>query len=221
MAPPEQSTRAVRGRVVEPNLKDLPSHSVVRKLFLNQLVYTFGGYGHRPSGGIHLWNSTVDLRKAYGYQPLVYKPEIEAFQGCNYYTGEAHSLALEAKKDIEWRALIVPQDPVSSKTTVHPAPRVGHSLTLLEDGPSLLVYGGHNLQEGKPPNIRGEVLLQDTLTLEWIYPVIDGKPPTPRTGHAACLIGRRLYIIGGYAGFGRFFKGVCVLDTASWTWQYS
>jgi hypothetical protein len=48
---------------------------------------------------------------------------------------------------------------------------------------------------------------------------VRGKPPLARTGHAAVLVGQKLYIIGGFASSGRFLRSVVVLDTETWTWS--
>jgi len=74
-------------------------------------------------------------------------------------------------------------------------PRAGHSATLLPRR-RIFVFGGQNKQ-----GQIDEPLLLDLNKMEWSRPIIDGKPPSRRSGHSACFDGTgKVFIYGGWDG---------------------
>jgi N-acetylneuraminic acid mutarotase len=63
-----------------------------------------------------------------------------------------------------------------------------------------------------------KLLSFSTATRTFSKPPIRGNPPK-FARHSAVAIGDKIYIFGGYDGFGSFF-GLAVLDTVNWTWEY-
>jgi N-acetylneuraminic acid mutarotase len=63
-----------------------------------------------------------------------------------------------------------------------------------------------------------DVFVFDPVTRTFSKPAIRGNPPK-FARHSAVAIGEKIYIFGGYDGFGSFF-GLAVLDTVNWTWEY-
>ncbi|EIE23784.1 galactose oxidase [Coccomyxa subellipsoidea C-169] len=76
-------------------------------------------------------------------------------------------------------------------TGLPPAARSAHTAVAYKNR-FLVVFGG-----GSVAHCYNDVSLLDTKTNEWSSPATDGVPPTPRAGHAAAMLGDRLYVVGG------------------------
>ena len=133
-------------------------------VFADKRLVIVGGYG---SGGALLanqqWRSMWDAFKMYGGSGGGDPPkeEIERSKGCNYYCGDCHALAFA-------KFAAPPPPPPRRLTTGSTAAaaasewsrldfgreaslllqRTGHTLTSLQAGGELLLFGGHNLQRG-------------------------------------------------------------------------
>ena len=179
-------------------------------------IFTFGGYGKKPTGGAQLWHSVVDIRKAYSKQPIVDKLEIEAYQGCNYYTNDLHSLSVTSSGRLVWR----PQVPTSDAPNVDPvmpSPRIHHTATLIP-GNRILLFGGHNAQLAKKP-YTNDAFVYDISAGQWDVVLAEGRAPPPRSGHTASLVGRTLVVVGGQAGPAKFYRSAFSLDLDVMDWQ--
>lgn len=64
-----------------------------------------------------------------------------------------------------------------------------------------------------------DIMCLDTEIYLWFPPTISGKPPSPRSGHAAALVNdAALVVLGGKAG--RKWRNDCyLLDVERWHWQ--
>jgi Rab9 effector protein with kelch motifs len=94
-----------------------------------------------------------------------------------------------------------------------PSPRAGHTAT--QRGHVMFVFGGGTGWSGVTYN---DVFALDTTAMMWHAPVVSGKPPEPRAGHTASLIGSKIIIVGG-GDHKRAFSDVHVLDTDAMCWS--
>jgi dynein heavy chain len=126
---------------------------------------------------------------------------------------------------MEWmRVVVAAQD--------SPMPRWGHT-TCLFDNTQLLVFGGHHSAEHR----LNDVWMFDVIKWGWSQPNSDHcreameanalshskwpNVPSPRGHHSATMIGDKMYVFGGYGGFGysrRELDDLYVLNTMNWTW---
>ena len=116
-----------------------------------------------------------------------------------------------------------------------PMARYRHTATVF-DATKILIFGG--FKSGS--NRFNDVHVLDTVSLSWLQPIddnctatprgnhipVDAKTakdvPSPRGSHSACLLGEKLYIFGGYGGFGykrQDFNDTYALDIKSWKWE--
>jgi len=63
-----------------------------------------------------------------------------------------------------------------------------------------------------------DIFIFDPITRDFSKADVKGNPPK-FARHSAVAIGNKIYIFGGYDGFGMFY-GLAVLDVSSWTWEY-
>uniref|UniRef100_A0A672J469 Kelch domain containing 3 n=1 Tax=Salarias fasciatus TaxID=181472 RepID=A0A672J469_SALFA len=73
-----------------------------------------------------------------------------------------------------------------------PYMRYGHTAVLLDD--TIYLWGGRNDTEGAC-NV---LYAFDVNTHRWFTPKITGTVPGARDGHSACVLGKAMYIFGGY-----------------------
>ncbi|EQC27300.1 hypothetical protein SDRG_14921 [Saprolegnia diclina VS20] len=82
-----------------------------------------------------------------------------------------------------------------------PTARYGHSMALLDDG-RIVLYGGQSVK--MVPEVRVEyfndLYTLDTETMSWMRPRVTGDQPIPTFSHTMTLVGRTLYIVGGWSG---------------------
>ncbi|KAK6181102.1 hypothetical protein SNE40_009033 [Patella caerulea] len=98
-------------------------------------------------------------------------------------------------------------------TGTKPAPRSGHSATLLKD--QLVVFGGWDY-----PIVFNDLHILDMTTCDWSKPDVKGKSPKPRSWHSSCALscGNRILIHGGYDGNDALEdSSIFNLDTLTWT----
>ena len=89
-----------------------------------------------------------------------------------------------------------------------PAPRQGHTATLLADG-GLMIFGGYSVRDAKalPEYLRNTVEL-NLAKMEWTRLAISGELPTPRYGHRAILLDTQVVVFGGYNAANKPQRGV-------------
>lgn len=64
-------------------------------------------------------------------------------------------------------------------------------------GRYLFIFGGGS----KPMHcVTNDLYILDTATFTWSTPSVEGPRPQPRDMGTACVVGRRVYLMGGYAG---------------------
>jgi hypothetical protein len=73
-------------------------------------------------------------------------------------------------------------------------PFFSHTATSLGDSTTLVVVGGKDATGKGTAAVR----LLNTATMEWTLPRVSGPAPACLFGHAACRVGRALYLFGGY-----------------------
>ena len=201
-------------------------------LFADKKLVILGGYG-AASGG-QQWRSMWDAFKNYGDGSDPPKEEIERSRGCNYYCGDCHALgfadadasaasalgdAAKASAEPEWSRLDFGRE---ASVLLQ---RTGHTLTSLQAGGRLLLFGGRNLQrgEGSGASSAGGAAFSESAAAgsgssatscmndAWLLElqadesrppslrelVAAGTPPSPRAYHTATLLGDTLYVMGG------------------------
>ena len=87
-----------------------------------------------------------------------------------------------------------------------------HSATLV--GKELFVFGG-TLPNNKCSN---KLYIFDAERMAWYEAPTEGAAPAPRSGHSACLVDNKLYIIGGWDA-PECFNDVHVLDIGQMKWS--
>ncbi|XP_036623423.1 kelch domain-containing protein 3 isoform X1 [Trichosurus vulpecula] len=94
-----------------------------------------------------------------------------------------------------------------------PYMRYGHSAVLIDD--TVYLWGGRNDTEGACNVLYGF----DINTHKWFTPRVSGTVPGARDGHSACVLGKNMYVFGGYEQLADCFSNdIHKLDTSSMTW---
>uniref|UniRef100_A0A671KM52 Kelch domain containing 3 n=1 Tax=Sinocyclocheilus anshuiensis TaxID=1608454 RepID=A0A671KM52_9TELE len=95
-----------------------------------------------------------------------------------------------------------------------PYMRYGHTAVLVEE--TVLIWGGRNDTEGAC-NV---LYAFDVSQHRWFTPKISGTVPGARDGHSACVLGKAMYIFGGYEQLADCFSNeIHKLDTSSMCWS--
>ena len=102
-----------------------------------------------------------------------------------------------------------------------PKARWHHSATKIDDG-RIVVFGGFSGDKTTPH--LNDVWILDINSEKWSQVVCPGgvTQPKPRGAHSASLIGRKIYIFGGYGGYGytrQDFNDLFTLDIDKWIWS--
>jgi len=114
---------------------------------------------------------------------------------------------LSSKTFLEWHE----KDILKDSATL-PQPRQSFTGTYV-DGKVIYIGGQTSVR------VRfDDVYVFDPETRTFTKPTVSGNPPK-FARHSAVAIGKKIYIFGGYDGFGMFF-GLAVLDTSCWAWEY-
>uniref|UniRef100_A0A671KKD6 Kelch domain containing 3 n=1 Tax=Sinocyclocheilus anshuiensis TaxID=1608454 RepID=A0A671KKD6_9TELE len=93
-----------------------------------------------------------------------------------------------------------------------PYMRYGHTAVLVEE--TVLIWGGRNDTEGAC-NV---LYAFDVSQHRWFTPKISGTVPGARDGHSACVLGKAMYIFGGYEQLVRNLSDrVCFLSRCLWS----
>lgn len=95
-----------------------------------------------------------------------------------------------------------------------PPPRCGHSFNAV--GNMLIVFGG----VGETMAFLEDTWAFDTVLKCWIdlTSALLGSPPVKRRNHAAAVMGRRMYLVGGRSTNTFYCPGVHVLDLDAMSW---
>eukprot|EP01105_Mastigella_eilhardi_P027060 TRINITY_DN814_c0_g1_i5.p1 TRINITY_DN814_c0_g1~~TRINITY_DN814_c0_g1_i5.p1 ORF type:complete len:204 (+),score=8.88 TRINITY_DN814_c0_g1_i5:97-708(+) len=105
-----------------------------------------------------------------------------------------------------------------------PCPRHGHSITLMPDGRTLLLFGGCISRWGRNMKHTNDVHLLDTTTMTWrAAPTQTGDIPCGRRLHTATLVddhGSPYLLVVGGAVDGEFKQSdeIFTLDLTEWHW---
>ncbi|KAM6923051.1 kelch domain-containing protein 3 isoform 1-T3 [Lycodopsis pacificus] len=95
-----------------------------------------------------------------------------------------------------------------------PYMRYGHTAVLLDD--IIYLWGGRNDTEGAC-NV---LYAFDVNTHRWFTPKISGTVPGARDGHSSCVLGKAMYIFGGYEQLADCFSNdIHKLDTIAMVWS--
>ena len=95
-----------------------------------------------------------------------------------------------------------------------PASFSHHTACVTEDANYMVVFGGYRSCVGH----LNETWLLDLHTMTWTSPDYFGVPPSPRRGHSAVIVDKRMYVFGGYNGSAHL-PDLQVLHLASMTWE--
>uniref|UniRef100_A0A8B9Z4E1 rRNA biogenesis protein RRP36 n=1 Tax=Buteo japonicus TaxID=224669 RepID=A0A8B9Z4E1_9AVES len=94
-----------------------------------------------------------------------------------------------------------------------PYMRYGHSAVLIDD--TVYIWGGRNDTEGAC-NV---LYAFDVNTHKWFTPKVSGMVPGARDGHSACVLGKSMFIFGGYEQLADCFSNdIHKLDTTNMMW---
>ncbi|XP_042161651.1 kelch domain-containing protein 3 isoform X1 [Oncorhynchus tshawytscha] len=95
-----------------------------------------------------------------------------------------------------------------------PYMRYGHTAVLLDD--TIYIWGGRNDTEGAC-NVLYAFHVNNH---RWNTPKISGTVPGARDGHSACILGKAMYIFGGYEQLADCFSNdIHKLDTTTMAWS--
>lgn len=95
-----------------------------------------------------------------------------------------------------------------------PYMRYGHTAVLADD--TILIWGGRNDTEGACNVLYAFDINQH----RWFTPKISGTVPGARDGHSACVLGKAMYIFGGYEQLADCFSNeIHKLDTSNMCWS--
>ncbi|KAG5855561.1 hypothetical protein ANANG_G00050350 [Anguilla anguilla] len=95
-----------------------------------------------------------------------------------------------------------------------PYMRYGHTAVLMDD--TVYIWGGRNDTEGAC-NV---LYAFDIGTHKWFTPAVSGMVPGARDGHSACVLGKTMYIFGGYEQLADCFSNdIHRLDTTTMAWS--
>ena len=93
---------------------------------------------------------------------------------------------------LRWTKLPPVRPATRGQAPVVPYMRYGHSTVLIDD--TVFLWGGRNDTEGAC-NV---LYAFDVNTHKWSTPRVAGTVPGARDGHSACVLGKTMYIFGGY-----------------------
>ncbi|XP_047714648.1 kelch domain-containing protein 3 isoform X3 [Prionailurus viverrinus] len=93
---------------------------------------------------------------------------------------------------LRWTKLPPVRPAIRGQAPVVPYMRYGHSTVLIDD--MVFLWGGRNDTEGAC-NV---LYAFDVNTHKWSTPRVSGTVPGARDGHSACVLGKTMYIFGGY-----------------------
>lgn len=96
-----------------------------------------------------------------------------------------------------------------SAASAWPCPRGGHTATLIRN--RMYVFGGYG-GYGYARRDLDDLQVLDLTTWQWLRVTPKGVPPERRSGHQACAVEDRLFIIGGWNSATQL-KDIHVLDT--------
>ncbi|XP_022437650.1 kelch domain-containing protein 3 isoform X3 [Delphinapterus leucas] len=114
---------------------------------------------------------------------------------------------------LRWTKLPPVRPATRGQAPVVPYMRYGHSTVLIDD--TVFLWGGRNDTEGAC-NV---LYAFDVNTHKWSTPRVAGTVPGARDGHSACVLGKTMYIFGGYEQLADCFSNdIHKLDTSTMTW---
>ena len=183
--------------------------------YVDKHLVVLGGYG---TGGGGQWRSIWDAFRQYGDGSDPPKEQIERSRGCNYYCGDCHTLSFaQSARTAEGQHVPTAAKPEWTRlefgSEIGPLfQRTGHTLTSLQAGGWLLLFGGRNLQRSERSGITGSSFFGSVWCTNdaWLLElhtdgrppslrelVTAGTPPVARSSHSASLLGATLYVLGG------------------------
>ncbi|XP_025125456.1 kelch domain-containing protein 3 isoform X2 [Bubalus bubalis] len=114
---------------------------------------------------------------------------------------------------LRWTKLPPVRPAARGQAPVVPYMRYGHSTVLIDD--TVFLWGGRNDTEGAC-NV---LYAFDVNTHKWSTPRVSGTVPGARDGHSACVLGKTMYIFGGYEQLADCFSNdIHKLDTSTMAW---
>ncbi|XP_064142387.1 kelch domain-containing protein 3 isoform X2 [Loxodonta africana] len=114
---------------------------------------------------------------------------------------------------LRWTKLPPVRPATRGQAPVVPYMRYGHSTVLIDD--TVFLWGGRNDTEGAC-NV---LYAFDVNTHKWSTPRVSGTVPGARDGHSACVLGKTMYIFGGYEQLADCFSNdIHKLETNTMTW---
>ena len=102
-----------------------------------------------------------------------------------------------------------------------PYARLGHSGDFIASAGHIVIFGGETKFNGEVVNCTTTHAL-DVSSRTWLTPRISGKPPSPRSHHAHCVVNDTLFVSGGRNIHGRIFQDTNLLTYnghQSYTWS--
>ncbi|KAJ8286839.1 hypothetical protein GJAV_G00043870 [Gymnothorax javanicus] len=106
-----------------------------------------------------------------------------------------------------WRSVQVTGSPPSARTYHTNSACVGDRLYVFSGG-----------ETGTMPVSDLQLHVFDSVSLTWLQPETQGRPPPPRHGHMVAAVGSKVYIHGGLAGE-KFHSDMYCLDTITLKWE--
>jgi Rab9 effector protein with kelch motifs len=135
---------------------------------------------------------------------VLYKNEMIIYGGLHNYANTDKSLYSLNLETLEWK--------IKGQKGVKPVSRDEHSVVLYNS--SIYIFGG-SLSKGPLSN---DLWVYSVETEEWKKLEITGAKPSPRSGHAACILDSKMYVFGGISEENIRLNDlwVCNLDSSQW-----
>ena len=181
------------------------SESVVSRLtttLVGNRVVVIGQLGEWENGRNHCRVCSVDLQKAEWTWVQTYGPHLEGHIAVLaddrvFIHGGKDTNNLLSDTDV-WSVDLSLMELHRHETFgKQPTRRKGHTGVFVEENRHVVLFGGHHTTlHGE---IYDELWVMNVDTMIWRRPIVKGRPPSARFGHAACLVNTHMFVYGGCA----------------------
>mmetsp|Transcript_123592 Transcript_123592/g.357438 ORF Transcript_123592/g.357438 Transcript_123592/m.357438 type:complete len:623 (+) Transcript_123592:121-1989(+) len=155
-----------------------------------------------------------------GHTATLVSTSVFVFGGANSQDtfGDVFRLDLENK---QWSTGVVSQPELS------PGRRTNHAAAADADG-RVYVFGGYDFRGVflgdfwvlQAPSLQHNPWKTDEVfAAVWVSPATTGKAPTPREGHSMTVIGRGMFVFGGFSNKGEILNDLFLYDLDQLVWR--
>jgi dynein heavy chain, axonemal len=104
--------------------------------------------------------------------------------------------------------------PTKNSWASAPTPRGAHSCNVVDS--SMYVFGGYG-GSGYSRRDFNDMFTLDLTSFEWLKTKCAGKNPEARSGHTSCVVGKQIFLFGGWNSHVQF-NDLYIFDTPTLTW---